>query len=110
MIVGFNSDIKYRNEIFHIQTEDKGDNNPTIETLVYHKGEILLSRRLSYTQFLKSQDLKKKIRSMMKTQHNQIIDELKKGKFLHLISLETQNVNEQPLDELVINYLAALKK
>mgnify|MGYP001768423458 CR=1 FL=1 len=35
MIVGFNTDIKYRNEVFHIQTEDKGANNPLIETLVY---------------------------------------------------------------------------
>ena len=76
MIVGFNSDVKYRNEVFHIQTEDKGNNNPTIETLVYHKGEILLSRRLSYTQFLKIESLTKKVRSMMKTQHNQIIADI----------------------------------
>ena len=62
MIVGFNSDVQYRRESFHVQTEDKGDNNPTIETLVYHKGEILLSRRLSYTQFLKHRELKKKVR------------------------------------------------
>jgi hypothetical protein len=108
MIVGFNSDVKYRSEVFHIQTEDKGSNNPTIETLVYHKGEILLSRRLSYTQFLKIEDLKKKVRSMMKTQHSQIIAELKGGKFLHLISLETQVIDDQSLDDMVIAYLSAL--
>ena len=57
MIVGFNTDIQYRDETFHIQTEDKGKNNPTIETLVYHSGEILLSRRMSYGHLTKKPNL-----------------------------------------------------
>ena len=28
MIVGFNTDVKFRDEMFHIQTEDKGQDNP----------------------------------------------------------------------------------
>ncbi len=106
MIIGFNTDIKYRDEVFHIQTEDKGEGNPTIETLVYHSGEILLSRRLSYGHLKSSRDsIRKKIKSMMKTQHDQVISELKEGKFLHLLSLETQKIDEQTLDELVLDYL-----
>jgi hypothetical protein len=105
MIVGFNTDIKYRDEVFHIQTEDKGENNPTVETLVYHSGEILLSRRISYSHLLKKSDARKRIKDMMKTQHEQVISELKGGKFLHLLSLDTQIVNDMPLDEMVIDYL-----
>ena len=105
MIVGFNTDIKYRNEIFHVQTEEKGKNNPTIETLVYHSGEILLSRRISYGQFMGKPDLRKKVKQMMKTQHDQIITELKEGKFLHLLSLDTQVIEDQSLDDMVIKYL-----
>ena len=108
MIVGFNTDIQYRDEIFHIQTEDKGKNNPTIETLVYHSGEILLSRRMSYGHLKKKPNLEKKIKIMMKSQHDQIITELKEGKFLHLISMETQEISDLTLDEMVINYLNAL--
>lgn len=107
MIIGYNTDIKYRNEVFHIQTEDKGEDNPTIETLVYHNGEILLSRRLSYGHLKKDRNaLKKKIKSMMKSQHDQVISELKEGKFLHLLSLETQKLDDKTLDEMVIEYLS----
>ena len=66
MIVGYNTDIKYRDEVFHIQTEDKGENNPTVETLVYHSGEILVSRRISYGHLTKKSDARKRIKNMMK--------------------------------------------
>jgi len=105
MIIGFNTDIKYRNEVFHIQTEDKGENNPTVETLVYHQGEILLSRRTSYGHLKDAPNKHKKIKEIMKTQHNEVISDLKKGKFLHLLSLETQQIEDKSLDELVIEYL-----
>lgn len=106
MIIGFNTDIKYRNEVFHIQTEDKGESNPTVETLVYHNGEILLSRRIAYSHLVKKGDARKRIKSMMKTQHDQVISELKGGKFLHLLSLDTQVVDDIPLDEMVLDYLS----
>ena len=106
MIIGFNIDIKYRNEVFHIQTEDKGEGNPTIETLVYHSGEILLSRRVSYGHLkVEKKELRKKIKMMMKTQHDQVSTELKEGKFLHLLSLETQEVDDLTLDEMILDYL-----
>ena len=105
MNIGFNTDIKYRDEVFHIQTEDKGKGNPTIETLVYHSGEILLSRRISYGHLVSKSEAKKKIQSMMKNQHDQVISELKDGKFLHLLSLDTQVIDERGLNEMVIDYL-----
>jgi len=105
MIVGFNTDIKYRNEVFHIQTEDKGSNNPTVETLVYHQGEILLSRRVAYSHLMGKPDQRKRVKAMMKNQHDQIISELKDGKFLHLLSLDTQTIDDRSLDEMVLDYL-----
>ncbi len=105
MIVGFNTDIKYRNESFHIQTEDKGKNNPVVETLVYQNGEILLSRRIAYSHLQSKPDLRKRIKVMMKTQHEEVINDLKAGKFLHLLSLETQVIDSMPLDEMILEYL-----
>lgn len=106
MIVGFNTDVKFRDEIFHIQTEDKGQDNPQVETLVYHSGEILLSRRIGYAHLLKKSDLRKRIKDIMKTQHDEVISELKGGKFMHLISMETQVIEDVPLDEMVLEYLS----
>ena len=105
MIVGYNTDIKYRKEVFHIQTEDKGQGNPTIETLVYLHGEILLSRRISYAHLLPSTEQNKKIKHLMKTQHDQVCSELKEGKFSHLLSMDTQNVEDKTLDEMVLEYM-----
>ncbi len=106
MIVGFNTDVKFRDEMFHIQTEDKGQDNPLVETLVYHSGEILLSRRIGYGHLLKKSDLRKRIKDIMKTQHDEVITELRGGKFMHLISMETQAIEEIPLDEMVLEYLS----
>ena len=44
MITGFNTDVKYKGVVYHVQTEDKGTANPLIETLIYKGGEILGSR------------------------------------------------------------------
>lgn len=104
MNIGFNTDIKYRDEVFHIQTEDKGKENPTIETLVYHSGEILLSRRISYGHLVNKPDPKKKIKAMMKNQHDQVIAELKDGRFLHLLSMDTQVIDDRGLNEMVLDY------
>jgi len=40
LITGFNTDIKHNEKVYHIQTEDKGLQNPYIESLVYVGGEI----------------------------------------------------------------------
>ncbi|MCX6557601.1 MAG: hypothetical protein NTW95_09270 [Candidatus Aminicenantes bacterium] len=105
MNVGYNTDIKYRNEVFHIQTEDKGQGNPLIETLVYLHGEVLLSRRVSYAHLLAAAEKNKTVKSLMKAQHDQVCSELKGGNFSHLLSMETQNVEDVTLDEMVLEYL-----
>ena len=48
VITGFNTDVKYKGVVYHVQTEDKGAANPLIETLIYKGGEILGSRRLVF--------------------------------------------------------------
>ena len=53
MITGFNTDVKHGNRVFHIQTEDKGESNPVVESLVYVAGEILATKRTSYAEVLK---------------------------------------------------------
>jgi non-ribosomal peptide synthetase component F len=53
VITGFNTDVKYRGVVYHVQTEDKVTTNPLIETLVYKGGEILGSRRLPYAELVK---------------------------------------------------------
>ncbi len=106
MITGFNSDVKYRGLVYHVQTEDKGQVNPLIETLIYRGGEILASRRLPYAELVKGQDdAETAISRLMEEQHNSMILEVKRGGFAP--TTEEGVVEDLSLDEIVLNFLAA---
>jgi hypothetical protein len=81
MVTGFNTDVEHDGRVYHVQTEDKGVDNPIIETLVYRGGEILAALRSSYA------DLKEKgfdeavVGHRIETQHNQVLLDVRAGKF-----------------------------
>ena len=105
MITGFNTDVKYKGVIYHVQTEDKGRANPIIETLIYKGGEILGSRRLPYADLLKSPDDEATITKLMEDQHKGMIIEVKRGRFAP--ADEQGQAEDLSLDEIVLAYLAA---
>ena len=106
MITGFNTDVTYRGVVYHVQTEDKGTENPLIETLIYKGGEILASRRLPYAEIIQGDDAEKAISKLMEEQHKAMILEVKRGKFA-LPEEETLRAEDLSLDEIVLAYLAA---
>lgn len=53
MLTGYNTNLKVKGGIYHIQTEDGGINNPVITTLLYSKGAILASKKVSYADIIK---------------------------------------------------------
>ena len=82
MIVGFNTDIKHRGRVFHAQTEDKGKDNPLIETLVYTKGQILDAHHTRYEDLVASGYDEKQVVRMMEDQHRRVIALIKSGHYL----------------------------
>ena len=105
MITGFNTDVKYKGVVYHVQTEDKGANNPLIETLIYKGGEILASRRLPYSDLVKQGD-EPAITRLMEDQHKGMIMEIKRGRFEPAPSADRTIMEDLSLDELVLAYLA----
>lgn len=81
MITGFNTDVDYNNKTYHVQTEDKGMDNPYIESLVYRGGGIIFSKRTSYASKLAAGIAEKEIRALLEGQHKTIIAAIRKGKF-----------------------------
>jgi hypothetical protein len=81
MVVGFNHNVMYRGEMFHVQTEDSGVNNPHIITLLYRGGTILSSKKTSYADILKIENLEQVVEELMKEQHKDILRRLKSGEF-----------------------------
>ncbi len=105
MITGFNTDVRYRGLVYHVQTEDKGPENPLVETLVYKGGEILGSRRLPYGDVLKDIKDEAALSKLMEDQHKGMIMEVKRGRFDP--SGDQAQLEDLSLDELVLAYLAS---
>ena len=81
VITGFNTDVKHRNRVFHIQTEDKGESNPYVESLVYVGGEILATKRTSYAEVVKAGRDDHAIQDLMEQQHRTMIAAIQRGRF-----------------------------
>jgi len=81
---GYNTEIKHKEKLFHVQTQDKGRGANYIESTIYRSGRVLTSKKNFYTSFLGSKNLGEKIRQLIKEQHNSLIKEIKEGKFDHL--------------------------
>jgi hypothetical protein len=81
MVLGFNHNIRYRGEVFHVQTEDSGVEIPNIVTLLYRGGVILCSMKTSYADILKMDNLADVVEELMKEQHKTMMRRLKSGEF-----------------------------
>lgn len=81
MVVGFNHNVVYKGEMFHIQTEDSGIANPHIITLLYRGGTIISSKKTSYADILKIENLEQVVEDLMKEQHKDMLRRLKAAEF-----------------------------
>lgn len=81
MVFGFNHNFRYKGGVYHVQTEDSGDKNPQVVTLLYHGGTILASTKTSYADQLGVDQLEKQVEELMKQQHRDMLRRLKEGEF-----------------------------
>ena len=81
VITGYNTDVKHGNRVFHIQTEDKGEANPFIESHVYVGGEIIGTRRTPYAELLQDGRDDHALQELMEQQHRTMIAAIQRGKF-----------------------------
>jgi len=78
MVTGFNTDIKFNEVVYHIQTEPRKEAG--IETTVYVKGAVIHSLRSSYQELLDSPDYsEEKMKRMLEDQHRQVIARIRGG-------------------------------
>lgn len=79
MVVGFNHNVRYNGHLFHVQTEDSGLKNPNIVTLLYYGGTILASKKTSYADIARVDNLESVVEDLMKEQHKDMLRQLKSG-------------------------------
>jgi len=126
MVGGFNTNIRYRGRIFHVQTEDGGKESPSIITLLYQGGAILFSKKTSYADQVDDADREAAVRQLMEAQHSAMVQALKSGKLdekLGIVSADALTnpsagvsisaaefgadaISRRSLDEVILAHLA----
>jgi len=85
-LLGYNNNVRHKNRVFHIQTEDSGVKHPHIIThLFMDGGRILKSVKTSYAEHLEADGMTETVKQMMKAQHKAMFIALRDGQFDHIV-------------------------
>ena len=79
MVSGFNTNIRHRGVLFHVQTEASGVENPRILSHLFKGGDILASIKGDYSDKLDSKNRDSEVRAMMEDQHKSMLRALNRG-------------------------------
>ncbi|MEW5739784.1 MAG: hypothetical protein AB1938_12710 [Myxococcota bacterium] len=80
-VTGFNHNIKHKGKVYHVQTEDSGVANPHIITHLFVGGNILATKKSSYADIVKSENLPELVRELMEEQHKEMLRNLINGSY-----------------------------
>jgi hypothetical protein len=85
--VGFNNNVKYKDHVFHIQTEDSGLDKPHVITHLFADGgRVIKSHKRSYAEAVASPDVVTQVRALMKGQQLEMALGLREGRFDEIIA------------------------
>ncbi|HEV2617445.1 MAG TPA: hypothetical protein VGU63_12645, partial [Candidatus Acidoferrales bacterium] len=80
MSSGFNSDVNVGADVCHVQTEDHGQPECLIETLVYHRGRIFHRRTSNYSRLVVAPGISEEaLRERVEAQHRAVMDAVRDG-------------------------------
>jgi hypothetical protein len=85
--MGFNNNIKFQDQVFHVQTEDSGLDQPHIITHLFADGgRVIKSHKRSYADAVARPDVAEYVRGLMKSQHLEMVLLLREGRFDNVIA------------------------
>jgi hypothetical protein len=85
--MGFNNNIKSGGQVFHVQTEDSGLDQPHIITHLFADGgRVIKSHKRSYADAVSRPDVAEHVRGLMKAQHLEMVLLLREGRFDNVIA------------------------
>ena len=80
MIFGFNTDVKYGDTVYHVQSEARA-NDLLLQTQVFVKGRCIGKRAVSYAANVTHPGFSEEsMHEMLKAQHRLVLDTVKEGK------------------------------
>ncbi|MDX9719325.1 MAG: hypothetical protein RBU37_01165 [Myxococcota bacterium] len=85
MLIGFNNDVEYQGQMYHIQTEDHGVKDGHITTILFFTGQILDSKKIGYAEDIANvsdeEERKKIIKKRMVNLHREFYKKLFEGQY-----------------------------
>ncbi len=79
-LLGYNTNVRHKGKVYHIQTEDSGVGHPHIITHLFADGgRIVASKKTSYDEHVGSQNLQETVKKMMQGQHKAMFIALRDG-------------------------------
>lgn len=81
MLPGLNHNVKYKDMVYHVQTEDNGEENPVVISHIFIGGNIIATKKTDYSHLLGSKSMREEVKAIMEEQHKEIIKELITGKY-----------------------------
>jgi hypothetical protein len=81
--IGFNNNVRTKDQVFHVQTEDSGLDAPHVITHLFADGgRVIKSYKRSYKASIATEaDIGQYVRKLMKAQHLEIVMRLREGAF-----------------------------
>lgn len=109
MLTGYNTDVPFEGTTYHVQSEDRGLDNPIIDTLVYCGGQILHQYKSTYEDLVDGPELSDealaKLTARLEDQHRDIVRRTRHGEFATDVPSLSDLVKVGELDEVLENML-----
>ncbi|KPK14786.1 MAG: hypothetical protein AMJ62_11810 [Myxococcales bacterium SG8_38] len=81
-LVGYNTNVRHKGNLYHIQTEDSGIKRPHVITQLFADGgRIIASEKSSYEEHLGSENLQTLVKQLMQEQHKRVFIALRDGAY-----------------------------
>ena len=90
MIFGFNTDVKYGDTVYHVQSEARA-NDLLLQTQVFVKGHCIGKRAASYADHVTRPGFSEEhMHEMLKSQHRLVLDAVKEGRVDGIIDMKNE--------------------
>jgi hypothetical protein len=96
-LLGYNTNVRHKGKLFHIQTEDSGIKHPHVITHLFADGgRIVASRKTTYAELVGREDLRDRVKELMRAQHKAMFIALRDGEYDEDGAQPTQQVGPPP--------------
>lgn len=81
-VLGYNTNVRHKGKLYHIQTEDSGVDHPHVITHLFADGgRIVASKKTSYAERVGSEGLPDIVKKLMQAQHKAMFIALRDGAY-----------------------------